>query len=109
MEAIRKIFPQAKNIEPKAYLRTNWSNEEFSQHSYTCINVGGSPKDFAEIAKSIDYEKVLFAGEHTYFDFLACTHTAMISGIIAAEKIIGLYVRTLTDYCILMMLISTIY
>ena len=109
MEVIRKIFPQAKNIEPKAYLRTNWSNEEFSQHSYTCIPVGSSPKDFGEIAKSIGNEKVLFAGEHTFFDFLACTHAAMISGIIAAEKIIGLYVRTLTEYCILMMLISTIY
>ena len=109
MEVIRKIFPQAKNIEPKAYLRTNWSNDEFSQHSYTCIPVGASPKDFSVIAQSIGNEKLLFAGEHTYFEFLGCTHTAMISGIIAAEKIIGLYVRALTEYCLLMILISTIY
>ncbi len=54
------------------------------------ILVGSSPKDFGEIAKSIGNDKVLFAGEHTFFDFLGCTHTAMISGIIAAEKIIGL-------------------
>jgi monoamine oxidase len=38
------------------------------------------------------FGKLHFAGEHTNFEFLGCTHTALISGAKAAEKIIGLYV-----------------
>ena len=107
MEVIRKVFPKAPQL--KQYLRSNWSNDKYSQHSYTCLPVGSSPKDFEVIARSIGQEKVLFAGEHTYFDFVGCTHNAMISGVRAAEKIVGMYVRMMTEFMFLILIISRVY
>jgi monoamine oxidase len=54
------------------------------------------------------FGKLHFAGEHTNFEFLGCTHTALISGAKAAEKIIGLYVKNFTTIALAYYLISTI-
>ncbi len=104
MEVIKKLFPKATN--PKAYFRSNWSKDKYSQQSYTFIPTGASPKDIEVIAQSIGQEKVLFAGEHTNFEFLGCTHNAMISGVKAAEKIIGMYVRAMTEFMMLILIFS---
>jgi hypothetical protein len=48
MEVIKKLFPKATN--PKAYFRSNWSKDKYSQQSYTFIPTGASPKDIEVIA-----------------------------------------------------------
>jgi monoamine oxidase len=75
--------------------------------SYTNMAPKSSPKDMATIAESIGDGRIHFAGEHTHFEFLGCTHTAMISGLKAAERIAGRYISTFAQASFLLSLISS--
>jgi hypothetical protein len=53
--------------------------------------------------------KFHFAGEHTSMEFLACAHNAYISGVKAAERVVGTYVKVLTEYVFLLLIISSAF
>eukprot|EP00347_Sterkiella_histriomuscorum_P014422 403360925 len=70
------------------YSRSNWSQDDHAQISYTFMKVGSKPQACKEIAKGID-KRIWFAGKHTYYEFLGTTHGAYISGEIAAKNVIS--------------------
>ena len=42
MAAVKAMFPHAPDTY-KRYLRTNWSKDEFTKMSYTCLEAGSTP------------------------------------------------------------------
>jgi monoamine oxidase len=88
MKAVKAMFPQAPNTY-KSYIRTNWLMDPYTKMSYTFIARNSSPEDMNILAESIGNNRIHFAGEHTNFEFIACTHSALTSGVISFEKILG--------------------
>ena len=106
MKALKIMFPGAPDW-PKHYLRTNWSEDIYAKQSYTFNPIGSSIKDFDILGQSIG-SRVHFAGEHTCGQFIGCTQTAILSGYLAAEKLIGQYVRAYTFLAFLLTLLSVL-
>lgn len=100
------MYPRAPQTY-KSYLRTNWLKDKYAKMAYAYVPVGASPQDFIALASSISNNRVHFAGEHTHYEFLGCTHTALISGVKAAEKIIGDYIKNFTLMAFLLSVILT--
>ena len=88
MKAVKTMFPSAPDTY-KSYIRTNWLLDPFSKMSYTFIAKNSSPEDMKILSESIGNNRVHFAGEHTNFEFIGCTHTALISGVISAERLLA--------------------
>jgi monoamine oxidase len=72
---------------PISYVNTRWSQDPFSNGSYSYILTGASGEDYEAIAKPI-LNKLFFAGEATSSKYPATTHGAYLSGIREAERII---------------------
>ena len=68
------------------YLRTNWSQDPFSQGSYSFIAKGAKRKHINALAAPID-NRVFFAGEATHPDYNSTVHAAYESGLIAAQNL----------------------
>lgn len=85
MEVLRAMFG-AGIPAPKAYLATRWSEDPFTYGAYSYTAVGNTPEDFDSFAIPVS-RTLLFAGEHTLFDFHATTHGAYLSGLAAANLI----------------------
>ncbi len=75
---------------------------------YTYLGVNSTPEDFDTIAQPIK-EKLFLAGEHTMFEFMGTVNAAYISGIKAAEKMIGIETQNLACFLFCLILISTVY
>jgi len=71
---------------PDAHLATRWSEDPHTFGAYSYAAVGNTEADFDGFAKPL-VNTVLFAGEHTLFDFHATTHGAYLSGLAAANLI----------------------
>jgi predicted NAD/FAD-dependent oxidoreductase len=72
---------------------------------YTYVSKTSSPKDFEILKKPIN-DLIYLCGEHLCFDFIGTVHGAYISGIEAAERIIGGYVNDFVLLILIMTLIS---
>ena len=72
---------------------------------YTYVSKTSSPKDFEILKKPIN-DLIYLCGEHLCFDFIGTVHGAYISGIEAAERIIGGYVNDFVLLILVMTLIS---
>ena len=70
---------------PSATHVTRWRSDPFSRGSYSFIPVGASPEDMHELARPVA-DRVLFAGEATYFDHYGTVHGAILSGVREAER-----------------------
>lgn len=94
-EVINHMYPDEQITRENnlvAYRRSNWSQDQYAGMAYTYPAVGSKPKDFKEISKPVGVgkkERVWFAGEHTYYDFIGCTHAAYLSGLEAADQVIS--------------------
>lgn len=85
MGALRVMF--GNDIpEPLGHLATRWSEDPFTFGAYSYSAVGNKPEDFSVFSKPAA-NTVLFAGEHTIFEFHATTHGAYLSGLAAANLI----------------------
>jgi len=73
--------------DPIDYFITRWSQDPFSQGSYSYIPVGASVEDRETLAQPAS-KRILFAGEATHRDYPATTHGAYWSGIREAERIL---------------------
>ncbi len=72
---------------PSAVLSTHWSQHPNFRGAYSYTQVGGSSDQFEIFAEPVA-ERLLFAGEHTIFDYHSTTHGALISGQRAATYIL---------------------
>jgi predicted NAD/FAD-dependent oxidoreductase len=72
---------------------------------YTYVSKTSSPKDCEILQKPIN-DLIYLCGEHLCFDFIGTVHGAYISGIEAAERIIGGYVSDFALLILVMTLVS---
>jgi monoamine oxidase len=75
--------------EPEAALITRWGADIYSHGSYSYMPLGATPDHYDDLAEPLG-ERVFFAGEATSSDFPATVHGAYLSGLRAAEEILGL-------------------
>lgn len=74
---------------PDAALITRWGADPYSHGSYTFLAHGATPDHYDDLAAPIG-QRLFFAGEATSSDFPATVHGAYLSGLRAAEEILGL-------------------
>ncbi len=71
---------------------------------YTYISKNSSPDDCKTLQKPIN-DLIYMCGEHLCFDFIGTIHGAYITGVQAAERIIGGFV---SDFVFLMLMMAII-
>ena len=86
MATIRKLYPAAPN--PVRYSRSNWSQDQYAKMSYTFVKKGASWDDPGRIGSSV-HNKLYFAGEHTYMNYIGTVHGAYLSGLDTANAILS--------------------
>jgi len=85
MAALRAMF--GGNVpEPVGHLATRWSEDPYTLGAYSYTAVGNTPADFNRFAAPVA-NTILFAGEHTTFDFHGTVHGAYLTGLAAANLI----------------------
>jgi monoamine oxidase len=85
MEVLRTTFGSGIP-DPKRHLRTRWWTDPLSRGAYSTTVYGNTPKDFDALAQPIA-ETLVFAGEHTIFDYHGTVHGAYLSGLRAAKAV----------------------
>lgn len=76
----------------KRHIITNWSNDPLTQGTYSCVTEGVDLRKVTDTFAE-GFDRVRFAGEHTDFDGICCTHGAFKSGRREAEKLVQLLNR----------------
>lgn len=74
--------------EPTGALVTRWSQDRLAYGSYSYPAAGSTPADRDSLA-SVVGERIHFAGEATHVDYFATVHGAYLSGLRAADEVIG--------------------
>ena len=72
---------------PTQVLTTHWSTDPETLGAYTYPTPGSSKSDFKRLGRTVE-DVLLFAGEHTIFDYAGTTHGAYMTGLRAAEAIL---------------------
>lgn len=85
MDAIRAMFGSDVPT-PIDYQISRWSQESYTKGAYSYSKLGSKPADFDAFKAPIS-ETLLFAGEHTGFEFHGTVHGAYLSGLNAARLI----------------------
>jgi monoamine oxidase len=86
LSKLKTMFGSVSNL--KYFKATRWTADEFARGSYSFASVGTNKTHFDELAKAVD-QKIFFCGEHTNYAYKGTAHGAYLSGIRAAEEIIG--------------------
>ena len=71
---------------PAATAVTHWSNDPYARGSYTFLPVGASRDDVQALAEP-EGDRLLFAGEGTYWRYYGNVHAAVLSGLREAERL----------------------
>lgn len=85
MGALRAMFGEDIPA-PIGHMATRWSEDPHTYGAYSYSAVGNTPADFDRFATPVA-NTILFAGEHTTFDFHGTTHGAYLTGLAAATLI----------------------
>lgn len=85
MGALRVMFGEDIPA-PIGHMATRWSKDPHTFGAYSYSAVGNTPADFDRFATPVA-NTILFAGEHTTFDFHGTTHGAYLTGLAAANLI----------------------
>ena len=88
MSILRQMYGD-ETLEPIDYVRTSWASDPFAKGAYSYIGVGATEADYAALAKPV-INRVFFAGEATYVDYLATVNGAYLSGLREAANISAL-------------------
>lgn len=72
--------------EPSAMLVTRWSRDPETLGTYSYMHKGLKPGDFDGLREPVQ-DRLVFAGEHTVFDYKGTAHGAYTSGLMAAETV----------------------
>lgn len=86
MDVLRGVFGNTIP-EPTGVLKTAWSNDPLALGAYSFAKLGATPDDFNRFAEPVG--PLHFAGEHTSFDYHGNVHGAYLSGLRAAQAILG--------------------
>lgn len=84
---LRQMFGSA-TPPPIAVERSAWWTDPFSRGAYSHVAVGSKSADFDALARPIA-DRIHFAGEATSRQWRATVHGALLSGLRAADEIIG--------------------
>jgi monoamine oxidase len=87
LEILRRMFGAAVP-EPESYVITRWAGDPFAFGSYTYLRPGGTSDDRDTLAAPVA-NKLFFAGEATHREYLSTVHGAWLSGLRAANEILG--------------------
>ena len=71
---------------PAATAVTHWTRDPYAGGSYTFLPVGASRDDVEALAEP-ESERLLFAGEGTYWRYYGNVHAAVLSGLREAERL----------------------
>uniref|UniRef100_A0A3Q1EZ62 [histone-H3]-N(6),N(6)-dimethyl-L-lysine(4) FAD-dependent demethylase n=1 Tax=Acanthochromis polyacanthus TaxID=80966 RepID=A0A3Q1EZ62_9TELE len=85
MKILRELFKEQEVPEPLHFLVTHWSNDVWSQMSYSFVKTGGSGEAYDILAEDVQ-GKVFFAGEATNRHFPQTVTGAYLSGVREASK-----------------------
>jgi len=88
MSILEKMYGD-ETLQPTDYVRTKWSSDPFARGAYSYIGVGATEADYTALAKPV-MNRVFFAGEATYVDYLATVNGAYLSGLREAANISAL-------------------
>ncbi len=87
METLRGVYGD-QIPDPIDFQITRWASDPFAHGSYSFNSVGSHPKMRKQLAKP-HRGKLYFAGEATEQDYFGTAHGAYLSGIRAADEILG--------------------
>ena len=87
METLRGVYGD-QVPDPIDFQITRWASDPFAHGSYSFNPVGSQPKLRQQLAKP-HRRKLYFAGEATEQDYFGTAHGAYLSGIRAAEEMLG--------------------
>ena len=82
-EALQRSIPR-----PRASYVTHWTRDPRSLGSYSYLPIGSSPADYDRLAAPVA-DRVLFAGEATYYPYLGTVTGALLSGLREAKRLGG--------------------
>ena len=83
-EILRRMF--SNNVpEPKKIIVSRWSMDPCSYGAYSYSAVGTTAEDF-NLFNQAQHKRLLFAGEHTQFDYHGTVHGAYLSGVAAVKR-----------------------
>jgi monoamine oxidase len=99
LEGFRQTFPAIGIPEPDAAVSTRWSENPYSEGAYSFVKKRGFIDSLVkdDTVRSLWQSPVvgnggaqlIFAGEHTSVDYGATVHGAYLSGVRAAEQVLG--------------------
>lgn len=87
MTALREMFG-ATIPDPEEFQVTRWASDPFSLGAYSFVPVGASSVNFDTLALPVT-DRLLFAGEATSRRYRSTVHGAYLSGVEAANTIMG--------------------
>lgn len=74
--------------QPTGVLITRWARDRWAYGSYSYPAVGSTPADREVLASTVG-DRIHFAGEATHVDYFGSVHGAYLSGVRAADEVIG--------------------
>ena len=86
MSRLRQVWPAAP--DPDNYVFTSWGNDPYTYGAYSSVGLGGSTDDRKAFRNPVE-NMLYFAGEHTSVCFPSTVHGAYLSGVNAAEVLMG--------------------
>ena len=92
MTRLRQVWPDAP--DPEAHVFSSWGKDPYTYGSYSSVGLGGSTEDrnvFRVPVRASDTaaDTVFFAGEHSSLCFPSTVHGAYLSGVNAANVLMG--------------------
>jgi len=86
VNALRR-FTGMKLPDPRAVLATRWGEDPFTRGAYSYAAVGSGPDQRRDLGEPLD-GRVYFAGEATSVEHPSTAHGALLSGRLAARRIL---------------------
>lgn len=87
-QTVAELVAALRAPEPTGVLVTRWAADPYARGSYSFLAVGSSPDDQEALAAPVG-DRLSFAGEATHEEFFATVHGAYLSGLRAADRILG--------------------
>ncbi|MEZ4253305.1 MAG: NAD(P)/FAD-dependent oxidoreductase [Polyangiales bacterium] len=88
VDALSEALDRSVPAPAHAYV-TRWTEDPFARGAYAYVLPGGSREDYDVLAEPLPGERVLFAGEHTFFPYRATVTGAFVSGLREAARLGG--------------------
>ena len=93
MNRVRQVWPEAPY--PIQYVFSSWGSDPYTFGAYSSVGTGGSTADREQFRHPVN-NAVFFAGEHTSLCYPSTVHGAYLSGVNAANVLMG---KSQDDLC----------